>query len=285
VTVTGNDSCAQAHDMTAQATYVSVIEDHDPGEVLPSCGGQGGDVFFAFGLEREQVVYLGALASETDTVLALYRGDCEGELLRCEDEACGMDSGQLVQVLPAGQYVVAVKAKQPGLTAAVRLKFQHADPSGAIVLDRPGVYAGDTRDADDSVQASCPSFGPPRPPVPGDAGVPDAVLRGCPESCPLVGDGGTSIGRGGHDDVYVLSACPGGLIASTCGTADFASVLDVRSGGQQVRPLVCSERSGYCASDPNGGVVDAFVEPGLTFLVVDGRDEAAAGEYQLSVIY
>jgi hypothetical protein len=96
----------------------------------------------------------------------------------------------------------------------------------------------------------------------------------------------TPIGRGGRDDVYVLSACQGGLIASTCGTADFASVLDLRRGGLQTRPLTCSEESGYCASDPDGAVVSSYyAQPGLTFLVVDGRNEDAAGEYQLSLIY
>ena len=52
--VSGNDSCATAYDMTEQATFESWIEADDAGEVSPTCGGAGGDVFFAFTLESEQ---------------------------------------------------------------------------------------------------------------------------------------------------------------------------------------------------------------------------------------
>jgi hypothetical protein len=392
--VSGNDSCATAYDMLQQATYESWIEPDDLGEVSPECGGAGGDAFFAFTLDREQVVYLGTLGSALDTVLALYRGDCEGERLRCEDDACSGTSSQFVDVLGPGHYLVAVKAKQPGDSGPVRLKFQSADAPGAIVLDAPGVYAGDTSTSDDSVQV-CPFQSPFPPPGGVDAGPPPSeeecvhiaeaeaggsvtheclhcacgvdpanvaacdatcwslidcvveqcggdganvtcivnfcsefiggvtgaqaagpVLRMCPDTCPLGGSTGTagagSAGMGGTagtgssprpdggvggrgpvgpvlrpapDDIYVLAACHQGLTVSTCGTSAFQSVIDVRSGSLEGSIQACTAYYDSCDGDMLGTATNAYGAPGLTFVVVDGADESAAGAYQMAVIY
>jgi hypothetical protein len=377
----GNGTCATAHDIVAQVTYESWIEPDDAGEVTPECGGEGGDVFFAFTLEREQAVYLGTLGSSVDTVLALYRGDCDGERLRCEDDACSGTSSQFIDVLGPGQYLVAVKAKHSADSGPVRLKFQSADAAGAIVLDAPGVYAGDTSASDDSVQVCAYEIPPPpggvdagpppsaeecvqlAEPAAGDsvtheclhcacgidpasvaacdatcwslidcvveqcngdgsdlncivsfcgdflASAPQAqltgpVLRMCPETCPL---GGGMVGTGGGtgprpipdggmgpvgpqlqpapDDIYLVAACNQGLTVSTCGTSAFQSVIDVRSGSLDGYVQACTANYDLCDGDTLGTATNAYVAPGLTFVVVDGVDESAAGAYQMSVIY
>jgi len=164
--VSGNETCDDAYAMVEQTTYEATLADDDA-EIDPSCGGAGGDLFFSFTLEREQAVFLGTMGSHIDTVLALYAGGCGGEQLRCEDDACHSSASQLVDILPAGDYMVAVKAKTAGDQGRVRLKLQHADAHGAMVLDAPGVYVGDTTASDDSAQ-SC-SYSYPEPDH--DAGV------------------------------------------------------------------------------------------------------------------
>jgi hypothetical protein len=363
-------------------------------------------LFFAFSLDSEQAVYLGTMGSHIDTVLAVYSGDCEGTELRCEDDACNVAASQFVDILPAGDYMVAVKAKHAGEQGRVRLKLQHADAHGAMVLDEPGVYVGDTSGGDDTVQ-SC-SYSYPWPPD-GDAGVeydggtppsgeecvhiaeaaagsiashaclhcacdvdPAGVaacdgtcwsligcvrdfcdgngsdlncivdacapyldgasaasavgnaLQACPDTCPasgggmgggsgtvgggsagaagmtgvgggLAGFGGGMGGFGGggsgdalaRDDVYVLASCQQELIVSTCGTAMFDSVIEVRTGGLDEGTIQsCSESYNSCTADPRGAAVNTYLSSaGLTFVIVDGASEAEAGQYQMSIIY
>jgi len=401
--VSGNESCENAHAIVEQTTYEAVLED-DGGDVEPSCGGEGGDLFFSFSLEREQAVYLGTMGSHIDTVLAVYAGDCEGTELRCEDDACSGSASQFVDILPAGDYMVAVKAKTAGDYGIVRLKLEHADAHGAMVLDAPGVYVGDTSAGDDTVQ-SC-HYGYPEPD--NDAGVDTpseeacvhaaeaaagdiashtclhcacsvdpagvaacdgtcwnliecvrdncggdgtdigcvfdrcpahisgataaqavgAALRECPDACPIgggtggaagvVGGGaggaagmglvggmgglvGGMAGVGGasdggvsgptqlspaRDDVYVFASCQQGVTVSTCGTSAFDSVLEIRSGGLEGGTMYgCSEDNNVCTADGLGAATNVYTSSGLTFIIVDGKNESEAGQYQMSVIY
>jgi hypothetical protein len=173
--VSDNYTCEDAYEMAEATTYETWIDQDNASDVSSSCGGEGGDAFFTFTLASEQAVFLGTMGSTVDTVLSLYANDCEGQQLRCQDDACNGTASQLVDVLPAGRYTVAIKAKDAGDFGRVRLKLEHADAHGAIPLEGPGVYAGDTSVADDSVQACSYSYPEPEP----DGGVP-------------MGDGGVS---------------------------------------------------------------------------------------------
>ena len=382
--VADNGSCEHAHEMSAQKSYAAFIAADDRGELASGCGGDGGDVFFAFDLQSEQVVYLGTIGSALDTVLSLHAGDCSGDALRCNDDACSDTGSQFVAVLPAGRYAVAVRAKHEGDAGTVRLKFQHAAPGGAIVVDSPGIYSGDTSAADDSV-AVCPA---PAPQI-GETGLgldPDmapaieqcvslatiessravsheclhcvcevaaaavaacdaacwvligcmaeqcggditdaacaaeacpesmaglsaavalgSVVEQCPATCTLGQSGaGGSASMGGNDaqtpaaepgaasrsaapdEVYVFAACEQGVTVSTCGTSDFASVMDLRSGSLDGFVQACSGEIDQCEGDALGSAVTGFPPLGLTFVVVDGAEDNAAGPYQIAVIY
>jgi hypothetical protein len=310
VSVEGNETCASAREMDEQATYQTWIEADNASDIAPPCGGAGGDAFFRFTLESEQAVYLGAFGSDIDTVLAVHADDCEGASLRCEDDACGDDDGHFADVLSAGSYLVAVKAKNAGQFGRVRLKFQHADAGGARVIDAPGIYAGDTSTSDDSVTACLEQD---MPQTGGDGGVvepPIGGMGGPPLPGPRgpIGIGGSSgggvAGAGsvdagvsadggiggpfygeGPDDVYVVAACYAGLIASTCGTSEFSSIIEVRAGSLAGPLQSCTSWGDVCASDPLGAAAQTWVPNGLSFITVDGATENDYGAYQLSVSY
>jgi hypothetical protein len=221
----------------------------------------GGEAFFRFTLEREQLVYLGALGSDMDTVLALYQGDCGGAPLRCEDDACGGDDGHFVDVLAAGSYLVAVKAKHPSDFGRVRLKFQHADRSSATVIEGPGIYAGDTSAATDDVTACVELDG-------GEVDADPGAVRG--ES---------------PDDVYAVAACDSTLIASTCGTSAFRSLIEVRAGSLDQPARACGASGETCAGEALGATAEVSVSNGLSFIIVDGVNAADRGSYRLFVSY
>jgi hypothetical protein len=111
----------------------------------------------------------------------------------------------------------------------------------------------------------------------------------------LAGFGGGMGGFGGggsgdalaRDDVYVLASCQQELIVSTCGTAMFDSVIEVRTGGLDEGTIQsCSESYNSCTADPRGAAVNTYSSSaGLTFVIVDGASEGEAGQYQMSIIY
>lgn len=266
VRTTRNDSCDLAYDLTEPATYESLIRSADVSEISPSCGGLGGEAFFRFTLDAAAVVYLGALDSTLDTVLALHQDDCAGSELHCVDDTCGEANGQLVEVLEAGTYLVVVKARDAGMAGRVRLKYQHAPASGAQIVSEPGVYAGNTGGSDDSV-GGCGAA----PPVGDDAGADE--------------DGGGVPGLGAPDDVYAFAACAGVVTASTCGSSDHDSLLQIRRDALDGPMLACSASSNLCSGDADGATVSTDVSPGLVFVVVEGETPDAAGAYQLSLTY
>jgi hypothetical protein len=196
-------------------------------------------------------------------------------------------------VLAAGRYVAVVRAKRADDAGSVQLKFEQADAPGAIVLGGPGVYVGDTRMGDDSVPACSPP--PPDPDgMSSPAGAHDhdgMAHHHDPMSEPMSAPsgmsevGGDAAAMGGHDDIYVLASCPSGLIVSTCGTSDFDTVIDVRTGSTGGASLACSAGHDACTAATRGASVSAQFPAGLTFVIVDGSDEGEAGHYQMSLVY
>jgi hypothetical protein len=201
-------------------------------------------------------VYLGALNSGADTVVGVYRDDCGGEPIKCNDDACGTLGGHFVEILPAGNYVAVVRAKNLGEAGSYQLKFQHDAAQGARVIQGPGVYAGDTSTAVNRV-AACEGYGEP----------PFGV---------------------GPEDRYVLATCNSQITVSTCGASTFRTILEVRQESTDpfFDPVQCSLPQWGCQADAYGSVLIAYVpSSGLTFLTVDGMTTEDFGEYQLSIGY
>jgi hypothetical protein len=193
-----------------------------------------------------------------DTVVGVYRDDCAGAPLHCADDSCGTRSGHFVEVLPAGSYVIEVRAKQAGQGGRYALKFQHDNAQGAIVLQGPGVYRGDTSRSENR-SATCEGYG----------------------AEPDFGSG--------PEDRYVLASCNSQVTLSTCGASTFHSVIEARqvSVDPYFEPLQCAVPGDYaCRGDAFGATLYAYApSSGLTFITVDGTTAAEMGEYQLTVAY
>jgi hypothetical protein len=250
--VTGNSSCDSAYELVDSGAFAGPLN-VEAGAAPAACGGEGAGAYFRFSLETEQAVYLGTIGSSLDTVINLYRDACGGaEPVGCADDACGGVNGHIVQVLAPGDYVAVVRAKAADGSGRYRLKYQHAPSSGAIVIEGPGVYAGDTTASDDSGIACS-----------------------------------AGLGESGPDDTYVLATCGGQLMVSTCGTSSFASSLSVRSPIADGASEQCDVPGGYlCASDPLGTAINAYApQSGLTFISVDGVTPGDSGEYQLVIAF
>jgi hypothetical protein len=253
--VSGNDACESAFELVTQGSYAGSLEEGSGG--LAACGGTGAAAFFRFELGSEQAVYLGAIGSSIDTVIALYRGDCTAEPIHCADDDCSGRSGHFVEILPAGTYIAAVKAKRDDTAGRYQFKFESAAAQGARIITRPGVYAADTTTSGDDVQACSDFF-----------------------------ENGTG---DGPDDVYVLARCNAPVTVSTCGTTTFHSVLESRmlQSSEFGSATQCSAAgSSECQADPLGATLTAYSrQSGLMFLTVDGIRADDAGEYQISISY
>jgi hypothetical protein len=115
-----------------------------------------------------------------------------------------------------------------------------------------------------------------------------SALSACSNTCPLAAGAPSTPGRSrgpSPDDVYVLAACERGLTVSSCGTSEFAAVIDLRPRSLEAPAESCSEQIDMCDGDGLGAAVVAYPPLGLTFIVVDGVDESALGPYQLAVTY
>lgn len=252
--VDGNDSCSDAFALIEPATYTGVL---GSGEGDAACGGAGAAAYFTFTLATERVVYLGAIGSQLDTVLALYAGDCTAEPIQCADDDCSSQNGQFAAVLAPGTYIAAVKAKRSNAGGRYQLKFEHAEADGAKIISHPGVYAGDTTMSGNDQQA-CEDFNEP-------------------------GFGA------GPDDLYVFATCSSYISVSTCGTSTYPSVLEARAGTESEfgSEISCSSAgNSSCRGDAMGATLQTFAyRNGLMFLTVDGIRAADGGEYQFSISY
>ena len=252
--VADNETCESAFELTEPGTYSGSLE---AGTAAAACGGTGTAAFFRFEIESEQAVYLGAINSSLDTVVALYRDDCSDAPIRCADDDCGSRSGHFVEILPAGTYVAAVKAKPGNMAGRYQFKYEHAAAEGAQIIGSPGIYAGDTSASGDDVQV-------------------------CSDFSEQAGYGS------GPDDVYVLAACNAPVTVTSCGTTTFHSVLEARSTGESIfgPSGQCSGTGEQCEADPLGATLTAYhVGNGMLFVTIDGERADDAGEYQLSVSY
>lgn len=257
-TVAGNDSCAAAFELSDSGVFSGTLA-VQPAASPAACGGSGPAAYFRFELDREQVVYLGALGSAVDTVIALYPAgsDCGAEPSQCADDDCDSRNGHLAKLLAAGTYIAVVRGKSSMATGRYSFRYQHADAAGARVIEHPGVYAADTTNSGDDVQACADWFEQ------------------------ATGDG--------PDDVYVLARCNASVTVSTCGSTTFSTVLEARTldPSDWEEPIQCdAARLGQCESDPLGAVLTTYSQSdGLMFVTVDGVAAADFGEYQISFAF
>ncbi|WP_437601217.1 lysyl oxidase family protein [Sorangium sp. So ce590] len=252
--IPGADSCETPGELSDSADYTAEITAENTPDVALSCGGEGGEVFFRFTLPSEQVVYLGTLESELDTVLAVLEGDgCGGAPIGCAARSCGGIAlgAHYAAKLPAGTYTVVVKAVRPGDRGRVRLRFQRPSclGEGAGVIAGSGLVSGDTT----------------RAPIP-----PAAV---CGPSSP--------------EQPFYVPVCPGvPVLVSSCGLTDFPMTLKTADDACNPVNVQCSSALNACAGAPEGANASIFgMRPGggLGSITVSGRTPVDFGPYQLFV--
>ncbi|WP_437999979.1 lysyl oxidase family protein [Sorangium sp. So ce185] len=252
--IPGADSCETPGELAAPMDYAAQITAENTSDVALSCGGEGGEVFFRFTLPSEQVVYLGTLDSELDTVLAVLEGDgCGGAPVGCAARSCGrsMLGAHFAAKLPAGAYTVVVKAVRPGDSGLVRLRFERPTclGEGAGVIAGSGLFSGDTTGA----------------PIP-----PAAV---CGPSSP--------------EQPYYVPVCPGvPILVSSCGLTEFPMTLKTADDACNPINVQCSSALGACTGAQDGANASIFgmrSGGGLGSITVSGRTPVDFGPYQLFV--
>jgi hypothetical protein len=159
-TVSGNETCDTATELTQAGLFQANLTVDNTSDVTPSCGGAGGDFFFAFTLDEPEVIFASTEESTVDTVLAVYSAGCADPALYCEDDSCG-EAAHFAALLDAGSYVLAVKAKESDATGGVRLRFQKTGVHEGALVESPGLYEGDTSSSDDNTLLDCQLVGPP----------------------------------------------------------------------------------------------------------------------------
>jgi hypothetical protein len=123
----------------------------------------------------------------------------------------------------------------------VLVDYAHFDASGLTIADHPGIYRGNTAGASDSATA-----------------------------CGYI--------EGGSDHSYLVAACPDTqVIASTCGTSSFDSILTSRQFGSGY--MECTEDYNSC-SDARGATLTTYNST-LLQIDVDSASSDESGEYEL----
>jgi len=246
--LTMNDTCATAHNLGEGGEFTAQILPTSTADVSPTCGGAGGDLFFRFQLLVPELVYLSTYGSSIDTVMALYSGATCGTESACVDDGCALTQGHLVRTLPAGDYVVAVKAKTAGANGIVKMNLQRSPCTSAQPISAPGVYSGNNTAATNQYSLSCG-------------------------------------GVGGVDDLWYFASCPSStsLSVQTCG-ATWDTVVGVKQGSCRSNESDCDDDG--CGTAGRGSrLTTQLTKPGLWFIVVDGYDANDRGAYSLSVAY
>jgi hypothetical protein len=154
--------------------------------------------------------------------------------------------------------------------------FQHAEAGGAIVLDRPGVYEGDTSASDDTVQV-CPCRFPPRPG--GDAGPPPSEEE-CVHSVEAEVGGAFT-----HECLHCACGIDSATVVACDATCRSLSECVVEGSLDDSSAQSCPADYDQCQSDGLGAATSGYTySGGLLFIVIVGVDDAA-GPYRMSVIH
>ena len=246
-----NERCGAVHYLQLPGEYTAAITPTTAADFSTGCGGAGGDLVFHFSLLVPELVYLSTYGSTVDTVISVRDGECAtGAETACVDDACGVGQGHIAKVMAAGTHWVVVKAKQPGAAGTVKLTYQRSTCAGAKEISGPSTVAGDTSASPDNFLLACGAHG--------------------------------GHGRGGADELWYLTSCPGqtSLTVSTCGTA-FDTAISVKPGSCRGRDVACNDD----ACEKASSVTVPLTKPGMWFVVVDGVGPEEKGPYILKATY
>ncbi|WP_437280371.1 lysyl oxidase family protein [Sorangium sp. So ce375] len=252
--IPGADRCETPGELTSSMDYAAEITAENTSDVRLPCGGDGGEVFFRFTLPSDEVVYLGTLASDVDTALAVLEGDgCSGAPVGCAAHSCGdlVPGAHFAARLRAGTYTVVVKAAHPEAVGTVRLRFQRASCLGerAEVITGRGLVSGDTTGA----------------PIP-----PRSV---CGASSP--------------EQAFYVPVCPEmSTVVSSCGLTDFPMTIKTTDDACNPIDVECFGPLSACAGEVEGVNSRIYgARPGgsLGAITVKGRTPVDFGPYQLFV--
>ena len=249
--LSANDTCAAAWHLDGSGTWTGFIGASAARDGGGSCGGAGGTLHFSLQVLSEEIVYLSTYGSAIDTVLRVERGRCgETTEVSCTDDGCGADGSHFAGVLGPGTYDVIVQAKEPTTTGVIELTAQRSGCSGARPIEGPGSYDGNTAGAGADTMTSC------------------------------------GLG-GGPDELWFFATCPGEtpIELTTCGAADFDTVLELRQASCRGLPASCNDDQlgGTCPADGGSTIRRRLEGEGLWFVVVDGYLSTDGGAYTLDV--
>lgn len=205
----------------------------------------GADVFYSITLTQREVVYVDTFGTTFDTQLRVLPSSCStAGAPACADNACGGMQSQLVQVLDAGTWVIAVDGAS-GASGPVALNIKH--------LPVPGTGPVATIPAMSPVMLSATTAGASR--------------------------SSTSCGTGaGPEAAWWFATCPMDLMrsfnATTCGGATFDTVLELRSAASTTA-LACNDDSACGTQSTIVTTIPAGA--GLFLLALDGYGASDAG--------
>jgi hypothetical protein len=218
--IPANDACASATPITPTTTLQSVSGDttlatSDNGVCAGAPASPAGpDVWYRFELRNAGAVYFSTQDGRTwDSVLHLRAGACTNAEMACSDDACGSGNlrSQIVRILPAGTYYLAVDGLGASSFGSFDLYYQASDCVSAI--DGDVMVAG--------IQ--------PLPPG-GVYQLGTTELQGNDSTGACASGSGTT--QTAPDVYYYLGLCPGRVPTfDTCSTATgFDTVLYARYG-------------------------------------------------------
>ncbi len=241
----------------------------EPGIQTGSCGGDGPEGYLQLDLIEPRDVFIAAFSQAATPILYLRDTSCEGEEIACDADAAGIGASVLQRELVPGSYILVVDSE--------------AAASGSVTVDvsltapaEPGDRCGDPLllEGPSVMGTTCGREA-------------DTVLRG---EC----DGQTD-GLHGPDLVYYFTVTGSArtVAFSTCsGCTRFDSSLELRRACNE--PMAASTRvacsadqcRSACARPPPNRTkqseVRANLEPGVYFLVVDGRG-SQCGDFEVRV--
>jgi cysteine-rich repeat protein len=259
-TAPANDTCAGAIDVSAGGTFVGST--CAAGNTFTAtCGGGAAspDVVHRLVLATSADVTLDSVGSDFDAVIHLRSGTtCPGTQLVCDDNSAGGTPGQarIFRNLAAGTYWVVMDGAGAGNRGNYTLNVSvSATPppvndacAGAIDITAGGVFSGSTAQAADDHTYSC-----------------------------------TPSATGGRDVWYRFTLAQREVVyLDTVDGNTWDSILQIRSGTCAASTAVaCADDQCRSYSGSYRSQIVQILDPGTYFVVVDGWNTGAAGNFAL----
>jgi hypothetical protein len=210
------------------------------------CGGEGAaDVFYKVEVPRRSRLLAQLRSEEAPHVFVLSRS--------CADHATEVSCGRAVdEVLPAGTYFLAVDGASPDSFGAFTFDWSLRDILSQETSCRSAELLADGRVAVGTTAGASNKFAP---------------------ACGGQGDAG--------DRVYRIQLAAHARVRLSLSTPRFTGVLALRSSCME-QPARASELAcNAAAEDPHHARLEAALDPGTYYVVVDGKGEGAEGAFAL----